>query len=178
MNDNNFTRAMKFVGKWEGFYSDDKTDPGGKTKYGISDAGDGTVDGLIDLDRDGDGDVKAEDLTWEQALGIYWKFYWKAAGCDKMDAAMAVAVFDAAVNCGVGRATRWATDAPDTETVIKRRILFYSNLVKNNHSLNKYFKGWMNRVVDLRKYCEILSKEVGPEATYVPKLKSEDSDNS
>lgn len=178
MNDNNFMRAMKFVAKWEGFYSDDKVDPGGKTKFGISDAGDGSIDGLVDVDRDGDGDVKVEELTWEQALQIYWKSYWLASGCDKLDLPLAVSVFDAAVNCGVGRATRWADRATDPVTVILRRRQFYNSLIDKNPALKKFYNGWINRTNDLRKYCELLAKEVVPEATYVTKLESKESNKT
>lgn len=34
--DSNFTKAMQFISKWEGEYSNDPFDPGGETKYGIS----------------------------------------------------------------------------------------------------------------------------------------------
>ena len=81
---NDFTTALKFTAEHEGFFSNDKADPGGKTKYGISDAGDGTIDGLIDLDRDGDGDVPVEELTEEQAIEYLFNHYWKAAGCNSI----------------------------------------------------------------------------------------------
>lgn len=32
----NFEKAFSFVLKWEGVYTNDKDDPGGETKYGIS----------------------------------------------------------------------------------------------------------------------------------------------
>lgn len=155
---NNFLRAMKFVAKWEGGFSDDKRDSGGKTNYGISDAGDGTIDGLIDLDRDGTGDVKAEELTLEQAMQVYWKFYWLAAGCDKLALDSAVAVFDTAVNCGVGRAQFWwkASDG-DLKKFFALRLNYYARLRdKNPDKYGRFYKGWVNRVIDLRKYAEIL----------------------
>ena len=152
-------KALKFTSKWEGGWVSDKADPGGKTNYGISDAGDGTVDGLIDLDRDGKGDVKAEDLTREQAIQIYWKFYWLPAGCDSMDLPLAVCVFDTAVNCGVGRSQAFLEDCVDSKEYLNRRVLFYTKLIKRKPALSRFYKGWINRVVDLRKYIEILSKE-------------------
>lgn len=178
MNSNNFTKAMQFVGKWEGFYSDDKADPGGKTKYGISDAGDGTIDGLIDIDRDGAGDVLVPDLTWEQALEVYWKHYWIPAGCNERSVEEAVAIFDTAVNCGVGRAVKWWKENPNLKDFINRRVMHYNNVIDRNSELSKFRKGWLNRVVDLRKYCEILAKESVPELSYVTKLKGNNSNNS
>jgi lysozyme family protein len=149
-------QAMKFVAKWEGGWANDKADPGGKTNYGISDAGDGTIDGMIDLDRDGDGDVKPEDLTREQALQVYYKFYWLEAGCDKLKLPMAVVVFDTAVNCGTGRAEEFYDVSDTPKSYLGKRIDFYNRLVKKKPQLNKFHKGWINRVVDLRKYAEIL----------------------
>lgn len=154
---NAFMKAMKFTAKWEGGWVNDKADPGGKTNYGISDAGDGTIDGLIDLDRDGKGDVKVEELTREQALNIYFKFYWLAAGCDKLPLPMAVVVFDTAVNCGVSRAEEFFDIQDSPKTYCGKRITFYNNLVARKPAMKKFYKGWINRVVDLRKYAEILA---------------------
>jgi lysozyme family protein len=160
--DNSFTQAIKFTAKWEGGWADDKTDPGGKTSYGISDAGDGTIDGLIDLDRDGDGDVAVEELTREEALDIYFKFYWLASGCNDIaaiDLGFAVAVFDTAVNCGVSRAKRWLKQAKNVKQFLELRRLHYYAIIENNPSLAKFKKGWLNRLNDLHKYLDILSKE-------------------
>ena len=173
--DNNFMRALKFTMKWEGWFSNDKADPGGKTKYGISDAGDGTIDGLVDADRDGDGDVKVEDLTKEQAIAIYHKSYWLDSGCDKLELPMAVVVFDTAVNCGVGRALRWLKQAQTVKEFLALRVNHYHRIIDNNSELKKFYRGWINRVVDLKKYVEILTEEVSPEATYITKLEGKDS---
>ena len=154
---NDFMKAMKFTMKWEGGWVNDKADPGGKTNYGISDAGDGTIDGLIDLDRDGDGDIKVEELTREQALNLYFKFYWLAAGCDKLPLPMAVVVFDTAVNCGVARAEDFYTTSDTPSSYCGKRINFYTRLIDKKPALKKFYKGWINRVVDLRKYADILA---------------------
>ena len=153
---NDFMKALKFTSKWEGWYSDDKTDPGGKTKFGVSDMGDGTMDGLIDIDRNGTGDVPVPDLTWEQAINIYYKSYWLAAKCNDLSLADAVARFDAAVNCGVSVARGWGTDYKMINT---NRKMYYMRIIQKKPALNKYHKGWLNRLVDLAKYCDILTVE-------------------
>lgn len=159
-NSNNFTRALTFTLKWEGGFSNDKVDPGGKTKWGISDAGDGTIDGLIDIDRDGTGDVKVEALTKEEAIQVYYHAYWKPANCDKFDLPLAVAVFDTAVNCGVKRANKWLKESQDPKSFLNLRKLYYYRLVGYNPSMKKYIKGWLNRLNDLSKYIHILSSDV------------------
>jgi len=172
MNDNNFMRAMKFTAKWEGFFSNDKTDPGGKTKYGISDAGDGIVDGLIDIDRDGVGDVPVEELTREQALEIFYNFYWLASGCGDLDLPMAVCVFDSAVNCGVTRAKRWLRYSDDPKSLLDKRRQFYYSLIEERPPLRKYRNGWLNRLNDLHKYVSVLLEEMRPESRNIPKLQT------
>lgn len=163
---NEFTQALKFTAKWEGFFVNDKADPGGKTKYGISDAGDGVVDGLIDLDRNGSGDVAVEALTEEQAVGYLHEHYWRAAGCDAIaggdhvgrgkQLGLAVAVFDTAVNCGVGRALRWAKQANTLQGFLELRRQHYFAIIDRNPGLGKFKKGWLNRLNDLAKYVTIL----------------------
>lgn len=62
------------------------------TKYGISAASFPTLD------------IPA--LTLAQAKAIYRALYWVKAGCPGLPAPLALLVFDAAVNTGVGRAAR------------------------------------------------------------------------
>ena len=157
-----FWNALRFTEKWEGFFSDDKADPGGKTKYGISDAGDGTIDGLIDLDRDGKGDVKVEELTLGQAVEYLFKWYWQEAGCAGLPWPYAAVMFDTAVNCGVGRARQWDRQSKgNSKDFLIKRMDFYLQLCQARPDLRKFRKGWVNRVVDLRKFVETeINKDV------------------
>ena len=149
--DNNFTKAMQFVGKWEwgnrkdGGYTNDPVDPGGETRWGIS--------------KRAHPDLDIKNLTFSQALDVYWNEYWKPAKCDILELPMAVAMFDTAVNVGVERATGWLDEGDTYKNLLARRINYYSNLVRLKPQMNKFYKGWINRVVDLRKYCDILTNE-------------------
>lgn len=158
-SDNNFTKAMTFVAKWEGIdLTNDPKDRGGKTKYGISDAGDGKRDGLVDIDADGKGDVRVEDLTLEQALQRYHKVYWLGSGADKLLLPLGVCVFDSAVNCGPGRAKQWLkASGGDTKKYIELRRIFYYDISEKNVSQQRFIKGWLNRLNDLSKYVQILA---------------------
>jgi len=150
-----FWQAMRFTEKWEGFFSNDKADPGGKTKYGISDAGDGTIDGMIDLDRDGKGDVKVEELTQGQAIEYLHRWYWQASGAASLPWPYAAVIFDTAVNCGVGRALQWDRESKgNSKQFLIRRMDYYLALCEKHPKLRKYRNGWVNRVVDLRKFVE------------------------
>jgi lysozyme family protein len=76
----------------EGGYVDDKYDTGGKTKYGIS--------------QKAYPDLDIKNLTLETASGIYYRDYWLASRCDELHVTLAICVFDASVNMGVGRSIR------------------------------------------------------------------------
>ncbi len=127
-----FDRAMAFVLKWEGGHSNDQSDPGGETKYGISKKAHPTVD------------IKA--LTVEKAREIYAKDYWAKAGCAQMDWPMCLVVFDTAVNLGVRRALDFKAQAFNWTDYLFLRLSFYSNTGKP-----QFLKGWLNRVIDLHR---------------------------
>ncbi len=77
----------------EGGYVNDRRDPGGETKYGISKRSYPTVD--------------IAGLSLEHAKTIYKRDYWDRMGCDDLQAALRFHLFDAAVNSGPGNAARW-----------------------------------------------------------------------
>ena len=85
-------RAIQFVLGWEGGLVNDPADAGGETNFGISKQAYPALD------------IKA--LTREQAVEIYQRDYWEAVGADQLPENLAFAVFDCAVNQGVGTATR------------------------------------------------------------------------
>lgn len=76
----------------EGGYVNNPADPGGETKFGISKRAYQNVD--------------IANLTEADAKAIYFRDYWSAAYCDLCPPALALIVFDCAVNNGVGRAIR------------------------------------------------------------------------
>lgn len=70
----------------EGGYVDDKRDPGGETKFGIS-------------RRSYPGEDIA-GMTLERAKAIYLRDYWGPAGCDAVPDGIKFDLFDMAVNSG------------------------------------------------------------------------------
>lgn len=96
----NFPAALVHVLKYEGGFVNHPLDPGGATNLGITKA---TLERHRGT-RVTVADVKA--LTLEEAALIYRRFYWEPAACDRLQPGLDVAVFDAAVNQGVGRASR------------------------------------------------------------------------
>lgn len=88
----NFDEAFEKLLGHEGGYVDDRRDPGGETKYGIS-------------ARAYPGeDIK--NMTLERAREIYARDYWGPAGCDALSDGAKLQVFDMAVNSGVKTAIK------------------------------------------------------------------------
>jgi len=140
-----FKLALQFTLRWEGDYSFDKIDPGGETKFGIS--------------KRAYPDIDIKSLTLAEASVLYKRDYWDKANCESMEPKLAIAVFDSSVNCGVGRVRSWLSEKeePDVRWFIQRRIQYYMELVKRKPALNKFIKGWLNRVNDLSKYVDIVT---------------------
>lgn len=135
-------KVIKFLWQWEGTtYEDDPDDPGNAgsnyrgTKYGI--------------DARSHPDVDIKNLTEDQATDIYWS-EWVKDGCDHLPSPLDWIYFDACVNCGNYRASKFLdASGRDPKKFQQLRIAFYYRLVDQNPRLNKFLKGWINRVNDL-----------------------------
>lgn len=101
----NFDASLTHVLKFEGGYSDHPLDPGGATNRGITRAVLAQHRGCA-VSKD---DVRA--LTKKEAGAIYRKAYWDACCCGQLPSGVDLAVFDCAVNQGVGRAARFLQQA-------------------------------------------------------------------
>ena len=155
-----FEQALNFTLKWEGGYVDHPNDPGGATNKGIT-IGTAKAHGV---DVDGDGDTDKDDmrnLPLDIAMQIYKADYWNASRCADYNWDFAIALFDSAVNCGVSRSTKWVNESQgDVNRLINLRVIHYIALSKQDR-FKPFYKGWMNRVNDLKKYLEILRNERG-----------------
>jgi len=143
MNTQEFRKSLQFTLKWEGGYVFDKDDPGGETKWGISKRAYPQED--------------IKNLSPERAASLYWRDYWVASGASNLPLPLAIAVFDTAVNCGVGRAKSFLQEAPEVGGYLERRKYHYLNLVEKNPKMKKFLNGWLNRLNDLKKYLELES---------------------
>lgn len=148
-----FVAAVTLVLKHEGGYVNDPNDPGGETNYGISKR------------SYPNEDIRA--LTPTRAMALYHRDYWQAIRGDDLPPALALVVFDMAVNAGVGAAIRQlqetlavpvdgvigpqtlakakAANAVDAATrASRRRILYYAALPGWKH----YAKSWTQRTLE------------------------------
>jgi lysozyme family protein len=92
-----FPKLVERVLAHEGGFIDHPQDPGGATNFGITER----------VARANGYRGHMRNLPRETAVAIYRKGYWDAVNGDQLPAAVAFQVFDAAVNHGVGNASRW-----------------------------------------------------------------------
>ncbi len=132
----NFERSARFVLKQEvepGHESDgslhtDPADPGGATRFGISQRAYPELD-LTKLDYDG-------------AMKIYHD-RWIAAGCDNLPWPLDILTFDTDFNM-TKKAVRYLAQYTDPLTYLMHRILIYYFTKPT-----KYFRTWVKRTLDL-----------------------------
>lgn len=154
----NFDTALGQVLLHEGGYSDHPDDRGGKTNYGITEAV------AREVGYRGDMSVFPLDI----AKRIYKERYWDAMCCDDMPAAARHALFDSAVNSGVGQTTKWLQRAVGVaaDGVIGPKTLAAANacngdalradilaqrlrMLTSLPSWPTFGRGWTQRVCDL-----------------------------
>ena len=91
--DESFTRLLGH----EGAYSSHKDDPGGETMWGVTKA--------VAVANGYTGKMK--DFPQSEAKALYFRLYWSKVSADQLPGDCRFDVFDAAVNSGVGQATKW-----------------------------------------------------------------------
>ena len=95
---NVFEAAFERLMQHEGGYSNDPSDPGGETKFGIS--------------KKSYPDVDIKSLTLEQAKSIYFLDYWLIPNIHKINnPKIAMKVFDLGVNIGTKRIVKMLQEA-------------------------------------------------------------------
>lgn len=100
-------------------FVDHPSDPGGATKWGISlrflsdlIESRGIEASAFDYDRDGDVDiVDMRSLTLDQARALLWQEFWEPYRTAELPPAIAIKVFDMAVNMGQRQAVKLLQDA-------------------------------------------------------------------
>jgi lysozyme family protein len=160
MYSDKFLKAFEYLLKHEGGYVNDKADPGGETRYGISKCSYPNLD--------------IKNLTLEQAKEIYFRDFWIKGKCEQInDDNLAVKFFDLCVNTGIGQATKLIQRAlrsagqnvaedgligPNTLAAINKAdptdLLaalkseaagYYRMIAQANPSQQKFIEGWLRR---------------------------------
>ncbi|NQW94048.1 MAG: glycoside hydrolase family 108 protein [Polaromonas sp.] len=101
----NFDVAFERLLGNEGGYSNNPSDPGGATNWGVTQA--------VARANGYQGDMR--DFTQAQAKVIYRRDYWDAVRAGALPAEVRFDIFDGAVNSGVGQSIRWLQRAVGAE---------------------------------------------------------------
>lgn len=145
-----FERAFDHVIGIEGGYVDDDADPGGETKYGIS--------------QRAYPDENIASLTLERAKEIYLRDYWEPLHCERMPWPLSMLVFDCGVNQGLNTAARLLqkTLGVEQDGVIGNKTLQRAALTGDEtcamfladralryagtNNFSRFGRGWMKRL--------------------------------
>lgn len=156
-----FKKAVEEVLLFEGGYSDDPVDPGGRTNYGISSKAHPEIKDV-------------HDLTLEDAIQIYYKDYWVVGRVFMVqDQRLANKLMSMNVNAGIyqgtlclqralravhGDVTEDGIMGPETATAVNQAnpaaLLaafrsecgnFYRLLIRRKPHMVKYETGWLRR---------------------------------
>ena len=159
MNDHLFRDIIKEVIQREGgaTITEDPSDPGGLTKYGISKRSNPSLD--------------IRNLSLEEAIEVYRKKYWLPSRAYDLKDDLIDPYFDMVVNSGQRRAVKILQQAcnqkgmnlvvdgligKNTIKACKRlepdrfrafRVKYYADLVNRKPSLMKYYYGWFRRAI-------------------------------
>ena len=154
----NFLTAFDKLLEHEGDYSDHAADPGGKTRYGVTEA--------VAREAGYRGDMR--ELPLDLAQRIYKERYWDAVQAESLPADVRYIVFDGAVNSGVAQSAKWLQRAcgvkddgvigPQTiraanalspdglkRKILAQRLRFMAKLP----NWPAFSRGWANRICDL-----------------------------
>ena len=161
MNDHPFRDIIKRVIKREGgaTITEDPSDPGGLTKYGISKRSNPHLD--------------IKNLNLEEAIEVYRTRYWLPSKASNLKENLVEPYFDMVVNGGKKRAVKILQQAcnhkgmdlvvdgligKNTIKACKRleperfrafRVKYYADLVSRKPSLMKYYYGWFRRAIEV-----------------------------
>ena len=167
--------ALVFTLKWEGGYSNHPLDPGGATNYGI-------IQSRYDQYRKSKGlaTQSVKFISKAEYEEIYDVYYWDPVRAQYVSGPLGLALFDTAVNLGVGGCIsrlqaslkvpitgKWTQAISDVihssdQTAVainicKLRIAKRYARVKQKPSQTVFLKGWLNRDNDLLKKVKSLA---------------------
>lgn len=153
-----FNTAIDKVLGHEGGYSDHAADPGGKTRFGITE--------VVARRVGWRGDMR--ELPLDLAKRIYLEDYWKPIRADDLPPAVRLAVFDAAVNSGPRQAVLWlqraagvdadgvigpktlaAMQALDAHALRSRILAQRLKMMTTLDNWPAFSRGWARRIADL-----------------------------
>jgi lysozyme family protein len=155
-----FSSFMPFIFKWEcdwpedqsGQFSNDPDDPGGATKFGVDLRS-------ASLDHPSWTITDIQNLTYTDALDIYWNDYWQRFNVEQYAFPLGEVYFNAKQNGG--HPDVWIQQCKgDAGQFVDLQEQYYRDLCQywqdhNKPDPYKFLPGWLNRTADLRSYLQI-----------------------
>lgn len=166
-------KLLPFILAWEGGFVDDSADRGGATNMGVT----LKTWRSVGYDKDGDGDIDVDDLkglTPEEVRDRVLKpHYWDRWKADQLKSQRVADILVDWVWCSgrngivipqrilcvpddgiVGPLTVSAANSIDPERFVAQiydaRKDFIRRIVERDESQKKFYRGWMNRLIELR----------------------------
>jgi lysozyme family protein len=130
--------AIDLVLRHEGGLSDDSSDPGGLTNFGIS------IKSYPQLGEEG-----IRSLTRAQAGSIYQRDFWTPTMAAQTDQRLANCMLDCRVNQGPGVEGRIYQKGVSLIDFQIARLLRYVSIVAQNPAELKFLGGWFRRTLDV-----------------------------
>ena len=166
----NFDAALKALLKHEGGYVNHPADPGGMTNLGVTKR---VWEEWVGHEVD---EQTMRGLTPDAVAPLYRKRYWDAVRGDDLPAGVDLAVFDCAVNSGVGRASKFlqqvvgvaddgkigpgtiqAVNSKDPKELVEAFCDKRQAFLEALPTFATFGKGWSRRVAEVREQGENLT---------------------
>ena len=166
----NWDEALRHILKYEGGYVNHPDDPGGMTNLGVTKRVWEEWTGKPATEAD----MRA--LTPEMVGPLYKTRYWDAVRGDELPSGVDLCVFDAAVNAGVGRASKFlqqavgvtadgqigpktveATTAKPADEVVAKFCDLREAHYKSLPTFATFGKGWMRRLASVESEAQTLT---------------------
>ena len=160
----NFDKCMEMLLVHEGGYVNHPSDPGGMTNLGVTKK---TYDHHHGTDIDEEG---MRNLTVQDVMPIYRTNYWERCRCQDLPSGVDWAVFDWAVNSGLGRSvkalqravgafedgiigaqTLMAVTASQPHEIINRIAVHRDSYYRELKHFDTFGRGWIRRNDETRE---------------------------
>ena len=162
-----FPTSLELVLAHEGYFGNDPLDAGGMTNLGVTKrAWQAWVKRPVD-------EAEMRSLNPERVAPFYKEMYWDTCRCDELPLGIDYAVFDFAVNAGVGRASKTLQTALGTaaDGIVGKNTMSIANSCDPDEFLEKFSrlkeqfyrslqtfdvfgKGWLRRVSEVHHAAE------------------------
>lgn len=166
--------ALEHVLKSEGGYVSHPADPGGRTNLGVTQR---VWEEWVKHDVD---EKTMRELTPEMVAPLYQEKYWQRVKGDDLPAGVDYCVFDASVNSGTGRASKWLQECVGVQpdgvigpmTLRVAQAMVPADLInmycdkrlaflKELKTWDTFGKGWERRVEEVRSHALTMIAKAG-----------------